>query len=149
MAYLWTRLKNPEIEKLKEQYGKRFPEFENTYDIKLDGPFDDNHLQVLQLERHDWFRTRHQYNVFLSYPTNGLSPPITFAVFDETDRTYFSEIDHCNRAVAKTAHRLLGEQGIRIKTCYNAKFRERKHPIPRKELGQRVQDLLRRMCGIH
>lgn len=149
MAYLWTRLKHEEVNNLKEQYGKRFPEFEKAGTLNFNGPFDEDHLQVLQLEEHGWFRERKPYNVFLSYVPSGIAPYITLTVIGEHDRTYFSEIDHCNRALAKVAHRLLKEQGIRIKTCYTARFRERKHPIPRKELSQRVQDLIMNMCNGH
>lgn len=145
MGYFWTRLTGENISSLRQQYGELFPEF---YAFK-DEPFHENNAQILQLEKREWFRKRQSLPVFLSYAARDMEPFITLTVVDENDRMYFSEIDYSPHNTAKDFHRLLKRHGIRLKTCRDARFYQRKHPIPKQQLEERVKNLILKLVGLH
>lgn len=143
MAYLWTRLVTDEIENLQKQYSNFYPEFK-----KIEGePLQEN--QILQLEESVWFRKRNAYMVFLSYNKQEMNANITLTTFNETDRIFFAETDFCARALARAFKRLIKEQGLTFKILYNAKFNERKHPIPKSELEERTKQLILKFVGLY
>lgn len=143
MGYFWTRLTGQDTADLRKQYGELFPEF---YAFK-DEPFHENNAQILQLEERGWFRKRESFPVFLSYAAKDMAPFITLTVINETDRMYFSEIDYCPLNTAKSFHRLLKKHKIRLKTCRDAGFYQRKHPIPKEQLEERVKELIMKLVG--
>ncbi len=149
MVYAWMRLTREDVGKLKKLYGEAFPEFR----LIQERPFTESDPQILQLCEKGWLRTYKSFSVFLSYAPTDMKPFITFTSIGEnsegcSDCAYFSEIDYCNREAAKSFRRILKKQGLRFKTCYTAIFNERKHPIPKSELEERVKKLILNLAGI-
>lgn len=150
MVYEWVRLTNRDIDELKRQYGKMFPEF-NMESDKLqrvpDQPFKEVNAQVLQLGESGWFK-RTSFPVFLSYSAHGLQRSVTFTIISESDRVYFSELDYCNETTVRDMKRMLQEHGISLGVCQQAKFRERKYPVPKEELEDKVKKLIQKLIDV-
>jgi len=139
-ALLWARLKSPEIEKLQKQYGSFFPDYQT-----IEGePFNESESQVLQLEEALWFKRSKPYPIFLSYAPKLMNNILTITTYDETTRLYLSEIDRVGRQTARIFRRMVKAHGLNLKSLYYAKLKERKHPILKTELEERIKDLILR-----
>ncbi len=146
MYYFWQKLGQEGIDNFHDTFVIFCPETAKT-EI---GETIAEDIRVLQLNaRNRWkiWSGNKPYDVFIRYSPTVQRQEILVATFSGDERSYITEVDYFMRGVAAQFINILGEQGLTIENCMNAKL-EGNFKIPPKDLSQRVNALFQKIKDI-